>query len=225
MKNLIRLLVMFLMALLLTGCAEIAKRDMKDHSAKEEPIYLASCASAYPIAIDPTQLTEFAEYGGSMLSLNNPTLDQIAQSALAKAGCGTTRAAWYRVSTSFDITGKMLGSMCGAQVGGYYALFTGSYGGRCVNFNAAKLTLTVFDMRAKKDLFEVTVETAANEEDEIEGGRFLKGIRESSGSDGGFSKTPEGRIIAGLMYRGLGSLIDKLGKKGLPTIEKSKNAR
>lgn len=218
-----KILLVFL-AVLVSGCGEMAKRDMKDHSAKEEPLYLSSCAKPYPIAFDRIVPTEFVQHGGAMLVSSQPSLDALAQSALSKSGCGTAGAPRYRVRTSFDVTGKMLGAMCGAQVGGAYALFTGSFGGRCVNFNSAKIIFTVSDLKTRKDLFETTAETDASADEEIAGGRFLKGIRESGGEDGEFSNSPEGRIIAGLMRHGLEALLKDMSKAGLPALEKTKNS-
>ena len=114
----------------------------------------------------------------------------------------------------YEEVGKMLGAMCGVQVGGAYALF-GSYGGRCVNFNSAKVTLTVVDLKSKKTLLTVTTSTDASLEDEIAGGRFLKGLDAA----GEFERTPEGRIVAGLMKKGLDSLVGEMSKTGLATVD------
>lgn len=217
-------ILLALIAVFFSGCAEMAKRDMVDHSAKEEAISLAPCAKPYPIAFDRVDLREFVQHGGSMLMASQPSLDVIAQKALSNSGCGTTAASLYRVRTSFDVTGKMLGAMCGYQTGGAYALFTGSFGGRCVNFNSARISFVVTDTKTRKELFSVTAETNASMEDEVAGGRFLKGIRESGGEDGEFSKSPEGRIIAGLVKKGLDALIKELSNTNVSALDKTKNS-
>lgn len=209
---------------ILAGCAGIEKRDMTDRSSSETPAFLASCGKPYPVVMDRVDMSEFARYGGAMLIVSQPTLDDIAQKALAKSGCGTTAASWYRVRTTFDVTGKMLGSMCGQQVGGVYGLVMGSYGGRCVNFSSAKIIFTVFDLRTNKDLFVTTAETGTSEAEEIAGGRFLKGIRESGGDDGVYSQTPEGRILAGLVKKGLDALVGDMQRIGLATLDNGKSA-
>lgn len=207
-------ILLFFLAVLISGCAEMAKRDMKDHSAKEEPLYLTACAKPYPVTFDRIDLMEFSSHGGSMLMSSQPSLDVLAQTALSKSGCGTVNTPRYRVETSFDVTGKMLGAMCGAQVGGAYAIVLGSYGGRCVNFNSAKIMFTVYDTKTRKELFVTTAETDASAGDEISGGRFLKGIRESGGEVGEFSRSPEGRVIAEVTRKGLEALIKDLSKAG-----------
>ena len=161
MNKIFSKLVFVFFVVTLSGCAEMAKRDMVDHSANEEPIYLATCAKAYPLVFDNIDMMELLRNGGSMLISSQPSLDAIVQTAFSKSGCGTTTGALYKVKTSFDVTGKMLGAMCGVQVGGAYALF-GSYGGRCVNFNSAKVTLTVVDLKSKKTLLTVTTSTDAS---------------------------------------------------------------
>lgn len=201
----------------------MAKRDMVDHSAKEEPLYLPSCAKPYPVVMERIDLQEFAQHGGSYLMSSRPSLDVIAQAALSKSGCGTTDAPRYRVETSFDVTGKMMGALCGYQVGGAYALVLGSYGGRCVNFKSAKIMFTVFDVKTRKELFTTTAETDASAEDEISGGRFLKGVRESGSEVGEFSKSPEGRVIAEVTRKGLEALVKDLSKAGASALEKTKS--
>lgn len=212
--------LLLFVVLLFAGCAGIEKRDTVDHSASETPIRLASCTSTYPIEFERVSLGEFVQYGGAMLAANQPTLDVLAKAALSDSGCGTTSGtAWYRVSTSFDVTGKMLGSNCGAQIGGIYGIVLGSYGGRCVNFNSARVTFTVTDMKTGKMLLVSTAETGTSADEENAGGRFLKGLRESGVNDGGFSKTPEGRIIAGLMKNGLEAMLRQMNSSGLAAVD------
>lgn len=224
MKKYIQKFFVIVLFGILAGCAGIEKRDMTDRSSSEAPAFVASCNKPYPIVMDRVDMSEFARYGGAMLIASQPTLDEIAQKALAKSGCGTTNASWYRVRTTFDVTGKMLGSMCGQQVGGVYGLVMGSYGGRCVNFSSAKIIFTVFDLRTNKDLFVTTAETGTSEAEEIAGGRFLKGIRESGGDDGVYSQTPEGRILAGLVRKGLDALVGDMQRTGLATLDNGKSA-